>query len=218
MSDNDNAPNNAGGTAEGAGAGKEKKRPNANYPLTNKKVNPDEIVYHYNREKRLEKAAQRVRDLYKEQKPKRFTLFRSLTDSKPKIMLLITIVVTCIMIFVLSLLGFTGNPNKLDGNQIAATATNHDGAVIVALKKTIPKNIFTFFNSPYTGAVDITVMPAELFGRDQFIRPEDIFYHRVFFTLESNENYNFAVPFVPGDLTLILQTEEKTLRITVKPE
>ena len=211
MSDTDNTPDNAGD-------GKEKKRPNANYPLSNKNVGNEGIVYHYNREKRLEKASQRVRDLYKEQKPRRFGFFKSLVDTKPKLMMLITIVVICIMISVLSLLGFTNSSHSLDGNQLSVTAINHDGAVIMALKKTIPKNLVTFFKQPYTGAVDITVMPAELFGLDQLVRPEDIFLHRVFFTMESHENYNFAVPFAPGDLALILQTEKNTLRITVKPE
>jgi hypothetical protein len=52
--------------------GNEKRRPNANYKLSPDTVRPEDIVYHYNRERRLEKAPQIVQDLYKEQPRSRF--------------------------------------------------------------------------------------------------------------------------------------------------
>jgi hypothetical protein len=59
-----------------------------------------ELNYYYSREKRLENAPSRIKDMYS---PAGKTgLFRSLTDTPPKLMLLITIGVLCAIIAVLT--------------------------------------------------------------------------------------------------------------------
>ena len=70
----------------------EKRRPNANYRLSKENANTDEITYYYNREARLAKAPQSVRDLYNEDPPKRAGLFRSLVNTKSKKFTFISIV------------------------------------------------------------------------------------------------------------------------------
>jgi hypothetical protein len=62
---------------------------------------PDiELNYYYSREKRLENAPSRIKDMYSPAGKSGF--FRSLIDTPPKLMLLITIGVLCVIIAVLT--------------------------------------------------------------------------------------------------------------------
>ncbi|MDR2478612.1 MAG: hypothetical protein LBD48_04785 [Treponema sp.] len=193
-----------------------RKRPNAKYRLSKETINEDAITFYYNREERLSKAPQTVRDLYREEPPKRFNLLRPLTGSKPRMMMFGSIVLICAAIMVLSVFGYTGSSWDFDGNQLTIQALKYEDTVIVALKKNIKKSLFGFTASAYTGAVNIAVMPAGMdSGTEQ---PGGIFYHRVFFTLEEREDYRFAVPFDDDELVLVLQTERKTLSVKIKPE
>jgi hypothetical protein len=203
LSDNDNEKS------------KSPKRPNANYRLSHEKVNPEEIVYHYNRESRLAKASQSVRDLYnEEEKPRRFSLFKPYINSKPGSLTFASIVIVCLAILAISIFGL--DTHDLDGNQLSVQAIKYEGTIIIALKKNVKKNILN--RRPYTGAVDIAVSPALKTGQEQGFGQEDIFLHRVFFSLEPKEFYRFSVPFDSDKLVLMFQTEKKSLGITVKPE
>ncbi|MDR1149127.1 MAG: hypothetical protein LBK66_10905 [Spirochaetaceae bacterium] len=75
-------------------------------PVDDAGIGPNDITYYYSREHRLKKAGPRVRALYEDaQKPKRrFALFRSLVDTKPKAMLLTAIVIISIVILLFSIL------------------------------------------------------------------------------------------------------------------
>jgi len=197
----------------------EKKRPNANYPLSGQNVDENNLVFHYNRERRLTKAPQAVRDMYnKPQSPYRFNLFKPLVSTKPLAMMFGSIIVACICILIISALGLAGSSYNLDGTRISLQAIQYEGAVIVVVKKNIPKDILTRFSSaaPYSGAVDIAVQPVIKDGVDQ--KPEPVFYHKIFFTLEPEEIYRFSVPFDARELAVIFQTEKKELRVTVKVE
>ncbi|MDR1230983.1 MAG: hypothetical protein LBK61_06230 [Spirochaetaceae bacterium] len=59
-----------------------------------------ELNYYYSREKRLENAPSRIKDMYSP--PRKTGFLRSLTDTPPKLMLLITIGVLCVVIAVLT--------------------------------------------------------------------------------------------------------------------
>jgi hypothetical protein len=189
----------------------EKRRPNANYRLSKENANPEGLTYYYSREHRLAKAPQSVRDLYNGQPPKRGGLLRSLLNSKPKAMMFASIVIMCVAILFLSTFGYTGSAYELDGNKLSVQAVKFEGAVIVAVRKTISKGFAGRFSSPYTGAVNIAVTAPDTL-------PEDVFYHRIFFTLEPQEQYRFSVPFDSDELTFIFQTERKTLTAKVKSE
>jgi len=43
----------------------------------------------------------------------------------------------------------------------------------------------------------------------------DVFYHRLFFSLEKEEQYSFTVPFDSNELLFVLQTEKKTLKVKI---
>jgi hypothetical protein len=104
-------------------------------------------------------------------------------------------------------MGFFETKHILDGNRIEITGTRFEGATIVRLRK-IAQN-----TDAYTGAVNIAVSaPA---------RPDEehsVFYHRVFFTLESEEEYRFAAPFDSTELLLVLQSERNTLYMRLNPD
>jgi hypothetical protein len=61
----------------------------------------EDIVFHYSRERRLDKASPRVRALYENTPKPRFGLFSSLVDTKPKAMLLAAIALICVIILLL---------------------------------------------------------------------------------------------------------------------
>jgi hypothetical protein len=182
----------------------EKQRPNAKYRLSNENANPEGFTYYYSRERRLAKAPQAVRDLYNDEPPKRGGLLRSLLNSKPKVMMFASIVIMCVAILFLSTFGYTGSAYELDGSKLAVQAVKYEGVVIVAVRKTINKNFVSRFSSPYTGAVSVAVTAGDTL-------PENVFYHTIFFTLESNEQYRFSVPFDADELTFFFQTEKKAL-------
>jgi hypothetical protein len=197
----------------------EKKRPNARYKLSSENANEEGIVFHYNRERRLAKAPQIVRDLYKAEPPRRFNLLRPLVATKPLAMMFASVVIASILILVVSILGLAGSSYNLDGNRLSLQAVQYEGAIIVVVRKTIPQGAFARFSaaaSPYTGAVDIAVQPVIKAAAGQ--EPEAVFYHKIFFTLEPEETYRFSVPFDSNTLALVFKTEQKTLGVTVKAE
>jgi len=186
-------------------------RPNEKYKLSRgDSINPEneELVFHYNRERRLEKAPQSVKDLYAvKKKQSRFNLLRPLIADKPRAMLFITILVLCAFIFVFSLLGYFDSFYRLDGNKIEISGGTFEGTTLIILRKTIDGKM------PYTGVVDIAVSVP--------VQPDEeipVFYHRVFFTMEKEEVYRFVVPFDSLQLLIVVHTEKSVLQIKFKPD
>jgi len=195
---------------------KEKKRPNAKYKLSHEKVQGPEVVYHYNRERRLEKSSQAVRDLYTEPPRRRFGFMHALIGSKPNAMLFGTIVFLCALMLIFSYFGMAGDSRELDGNILSVKGKNYEGTVLIEVKKTHRKDRFARNLKPYTGAVDIAVFLPAKSGQEQSQQPTTIFRHRIFFTNEQEEHYYFTVPFDQSELAFIFQTEKKTMSMTMK--
>jgi len=195
---------------------KEKKRPNAKYKLSHENVNPAEIVHHYNRERRLEKATQAVRDLYVEQPRRRLGFFFSLMGTKPNAMLFGTIILLCVLMLMLSLFGFTGDSRELEGNILSVKGRKYDGAILIEVRKVPRKDKIARHINAYTGPVDVAVLGAGKKGIDQSQPATDIFYHRIFFTNDQEEHYLFTVPFEKNELGFVFRTEKKSLTMTVK--
>jgi len=189
------------------GAGR---RPNKKYNLSSDK-NPestDGLPFYYNRERRLENAPDAVKELYKEGKPVKFGLLHSLVADRPRRFLFAIIIIMCLAILTLSLFGYFDSSYSLDKNKIEITAAVFEGTTIIVLKKTVRSQ------GAYTGAVDIAVLPAVQSAEEQYA----VFTHRVFFTMENQEVYRFAVPFDTPELVMALQTEKTTLQIKFKSE
>jgi hypothetical protein len=197
----------------------EKKRPNANYKLSGENFRDDDIVFYYNREHRLAKAPQAVKDMYKEQPVQKFSLFRPLLSSKPLTLMFVSIVILSLVILAVSFMGLIGDSYVLEGNQLSIRAVKYEGTIIVAVDKTIKKTgMNRFFDSDpaYSGPVEIAVQPLSKAG--EFFEADDIFLHRIFFTLESQEFYRFSVPFDKDELAIVFKSEKATLSLTVKAQ
>jgi hypothetical protein len=67
-------------------------------PVDDSKVTEHDIVFYYSRERRLEKAGDRVRALYEYTPKRRFGFFGVLVDTKAKAMMLIVIIAICIFL------------------------------------------------------------------------------------------------------------------------
>jgi len=193
---------------------KEKKRPNAKYKLSHEKIQGEEIVYHYNRERRLEKSSQAVRDMYNEPPRRRFGFMHALTSSRPNALLFGTIIFLCAVMVIFSYLGLAGNTSELEGNILSVKGNWHEGAIIINVKKTFRKDKFARSTKPYTGPVNIAVFLPAKKGMEQ--QTANIFRHRIFFTNEQEEHYYFTVPFNQSELAFIFQTEKKSLNMTIK--
>jgi len=191
------------------------KRPNAKYRLSHEKVQGAEVVHHYSREHRLEKAPQSVRDLY-EEPPRRRGLLRSLIGTKPNVMLFGTIIFLCLVMLMLSLLGYTGDSRELDGNILSVKGNRHEGTILIEVRKAPRKDRFARRIQAYTGAVEIAVFPTAKKGLEQDQQTTDIFLHKIFFTNDQEEHYFFTVPFEQSELGFVFRTEKKSLTLTVK--
>ena len=188
-------------------------RPNAKYNLSYPDTadNAAEgLIFHYNRERRLASAPQSVKDIYKEEKKSSFGLFSALVADRPRRILFFMIILLCAMIFILSRLGFFDTSLLLEGNKIEITGAFFEKTTIVILRKTVRDQDF------YTGAVDVAVSPS--YSADSDIDQIPVFYHRIFFTMENDEVYRFAVPYDSPELLMVLQTDKNTLKLSFKPE
>ena len=187
------------------------RRPNEKYKLSkgDSIVDPKEedLVFYYNREHRLAKAPQSVRDLYTAPKKHRFNLFRPLVADKSRAILFFTIIIICVFIIVLSILGFFDSAYMLEGNKIEVRETVYDGTTIVDLSKKVKSK------EAYSGTIDIVVTAPVKPGEET-----PIFYHRVFFTLTQEEDYRFVVPFSSPELLMLVQTEKSVLKLILKPK
>jgi hypothetical protein len=183
-------------------------RPNAKYKLSKQNIKPgqEQLNFHYSREHRLASAPAGVRELYNEQNNKRFNIFSPLVADRPRRFLFGTIIIMCVVILVFSATNLFNKTYSLEGNKLDIRATGYEGTAIVVLNKTANNT------SAYTGAVDIAVSPVAREGLEEY----PIFYHRIFFTLEPNEEYRFVVPFDSPQVAMVLQTEKNSLKITVK--
>jgi len=208
---------------EGAG---DKKRPNANYKLSKTGgAYSSEITYHYDRDRRLEKAPKSVQDLYyKEEPPRRAGLFRNVPGGKIQVFTMIIILLISTMALIITIIGRDGDTHELEGNRVTVQAIRYEEMIIMALRKTAG-NTRTFFGlrpgrPAFTGAVSIEVSPTgSPVSYPERVQPlGNIFFHRVNFTEESPEFFRFTVPFDTDELELVFRTENREMSVRVSVE
>jgi hypothetical protein len=178
----------------------QRKRPNAKYPLTEKKNGKEELVFYYSREERLARAPKPVQALYGEAPKKKFGFFRALTATKPLAILFVSIMIFCAFIMILSIFDLAGSRYTLGGNSLGIRAVKFQDETIVVLVKTVRDG-----KEAYTGLVDIGVSPAASGESDDADYP--VFTHRIFFSLRDEEEYRFSLPFAADELVMVLQGE-----------
>ncbi|MDR2510609.1 MAG: hypothetical protein LBC77_08205 [Spirochaetaceae bacterium] len=160
----------------------------------------DEIKYYYNREERLAKASPRVRALYEDMPKRRFALFSSLTDSKPKAAMFISIVVMCLLILFVTYLQPSGG-TSLSGNELSAEVTRSAGISFIVLEKSAVSA------AAWTGIAKVTVMAGE--GDNTRIASRELV-----FTKEKKEEFRWSVPFEGRELLVLVQAAGKSASIT----
>jgi hypothetical protein len=174
---------------------------------------PDrELVFYYNRERRLARASADVRALNEGKLRMQGGVIRSLTSTKSHMLLFITILIIFAGMMLLSRLsGPRGGGLILGGNVLRVSAGGGPEPFLL-VTKTIPSGV----EAPYAGPVYVGVSP--------FIKspgktdPADIpvFTDQVFFTLEGEEAYRFDLPFSAETYLLLFQAGDGDLRVSTR--
>ncbi|MDR3168120.1 MAG: hypothetical protein LBT93_09255 [Treponema sp.] len=170
-----------------------------------------EVVYHYSRARRLARASETVRALNDETPAPRPNLFRTLTATKPLVFLFISIVMMVVFISLISLMTASERVITLGGNTLTVDALRFQGLTYLAIKKTCKKD-----DQVYTGAVDVAVSPV-LSGEGTGESPP-ISGRRIFFSLNSEEEFRFSLPFEATELLILIQTERDRKSFKIKVE
>jgi len=197
--------------------GSESQRPNQKYNLSkdDSSVPAQGLTFYYSRERRLANAPESVRNMYREQKKSRFALFSVLLADRPRRFLFFVIILLCAAILVLSTTGYLDTSYSLNGNRIEIDGTHFEGSTIILLKKKARNS------NAYSGAIDIAVsipMPLQADGSPPLEGDYPVFYHRIFFSMEKEEVYRFAIPFDSAELLMVLQSEKNTVQLKLIPK
>jgi hypothetical protein len=170
------------------------------------KITEKDLHFYYKREERLAKASARVRELY-EVRPKKFGLFSSLTDSKPKAALFTAIVIMCLMILFTTYL-LPDSKYEIAGNIVNASAMRYNNTSFVVLKKESKKK------NAYEGLVAVTVSPAETPANGR----ANLYNHTVVFDESATEEFRWSVPIETNELLFFLQAGANTTSFRIKVE
>jgi hypothetical protein len=169
---------------------------------------PDrDLVFYYNRERRLERASPEVRAMNEGKPLSRGGFVRSLTSTKPHRILFVTILIISVWILIFSSLPRGGL--TLGGNALTLSARGGAEPFIVVVKRSGGE-------APYTGVVYVGVSP---FLRSPGNRdPADIpvFTDRIFFTLAEEEEYRLDLPFSAEQYLLLFQAGEERASVRVR--
>ncbi|MDR1618981.1 MAG: hypothetical protein LBS06_08075 [Treponema sp.] len=199
---------NTGEKAEEAGT--PRRRPNAGYPLSPEKNTGEELVFRYSRDRRLAKAPQKVRELYRPSSPKKKSgFFRSLTATRPLAMLFGSVMVLSVITVIMAVYGGAQNSRIMEGNRVSVTAMRYEGATFMVLNKHRRNT------AAYTGPVDMAVSPVAQRGGDE---GQPVFSNRIFFSLREKEEFRVSVPFEAEELLIVLQNESVTADLRARPK
>jgi hypothetical protein len=172
----------------------------------------EELVFYYSRSRRLEKAPEAVRRLNDPNPGKPPNFFRTLVATKPRAMLLVTILFLSAIIILLSYLTNLDDGRLLGGNRIAVSAMTFPDTTYIAVKKSAGKE------NPYTGTVDLAVtIPLKPEEADRGAEAP-IALQRLFFTVKPEEDFRFSVPFEAPELLIVMQAEQERISLRIKPD
>jgi hypothetical protein len=173
-----------------------------------------DTVFYYSRARRLERASETVRAMNEDAPPSRPSLFKPLVATKAHRLLLGSIIFIVIAFVIISFLASPDDGSKtLGGNTIALSALRFQGTTYLVIKKSMAEK-----DGAYTGTVDLAVSAA--------LSPEDekkgaqapISTHRIFFSLEPEEEYRLSLPFEASRLIILMQGGEEIIRLSVQVE
>jgi hypothetical protein len=175
-------------------------------------VEPDrDLVFYYNRERRLERASPEVRAMNEGKPLIKGGVIRSLTSTKPHRILLVTIAIISVFILIFSKLSVSRDSLTLAGNILRLSAGGGADPFILVAKSAAPGEDY-----PYAGMVYVGVSP--FIKAAESIDPADIpvFTDQLFFTLAEEEEYRLDLPFRADTYLLLFQAGEQRVSARVK--
>jgi hypothetical protein len=167
-------------------------------------------VFYYSRARRLERASDAVRAINDPSIPK----WSAIKNPRARPLSLLFL---ALMILIVGIISFVWSPadnaRNLKGNTVAVSALTFQGATYLVIKKSMAEK-----DGAYTGTVDLAVS-RELSPEEKKSGVEaPISTHRIFFSLEPEEEYRLSVPFEAERLLVLMQGENEMIRLSVKPE
>ena len=169
-----------------------------------------ELVFYYNRERRLERASPEVRAMNEGTPLIKGGFLRSLTSTKPHLILFVSIVTIFVWILIVS--GISGSRGSLAIGGVTLRFSAGGGAEpFILVKKTIADS-----GEPYTGGVYVGVTPFLTSPGNRDPADIPVFTDRLFFTLEREEEYRLALPFGAESYLLLFQAGDQRASIRVK--
>ena len=171
---------------------------------------PDrEPVFYYNRERRLERASPEVRAMNEGKPLIKGGFVRSLTSTKPHLILFVTIVMISIWILVFSNISGSRGNLAIGGATLRVSAGGGAEPFIV-IKKSVADG------EPYTGLVYVGVSPFIKSSGKRDIADIPVFTEQLFFTLEREEEYRLDLPFSAESYLVLFQAGEQQASTRVK--
>jgi hypothetical protein len=173
-----------------------------------------ELVFYYNRERRLARASPEVRALNEPGPPVKSGIIRSLTATKPLLLLFISIIIIMVMILLYSLTTTPrGGGLTLGNNALKISASRSRDTTLMVITKNIAKG-----DDPYIGEVYIAVSPLLRASKNKETSDIPVFTERMFFTLEPQEEYRLSLPFGADEMVILLQAGNQRAAARVKPK
>jgi len=163
-----------------------------------------DLVFHYSRERRLERAPEEVRRLNSRLPFRKPNLFRTLTANKASAFLFLAIIMLSLTTLVTAFLVPGDDVGTLAGNKVSLTALRFQGTTYLALKKTAR-------SAAYSGTVDLQVGPGPGEG-------DSILNLSVVFTPREDEEFRLAVPGERESLVVVLQAAEERIELKARVE
>ena len=169
-----------------------------------------EIVYRYDRERRLDRAPKRIRDFNEDISVKK-GFAKSLFSSRGNIFILGSILMICAMFALSSRFLRKEKEVKLGGNSVVMSISMEENINILDITKKAPRR-----GNVYMGDVDIAVSPVMSASTEEQEIP--VFLHRVFFHTDESEVFRIALPFEEKDFIIIIKTLDdiKSVKINAK--
>jgi hypothetical protein len=181
-------------------------RPNPGRKLTENRQQDDELVFYYSREKRLEKAPQRVRALYEEPPQKKFSLLRPLIANRPLATLFAMVMLLSVVSAIIAFSGIADRGYDFEGNRITVDAQRYEGTVILEIRKNPGRKDRS---GESAAAVDIQISSL---GAGEGL----VFSHRLVFNPQREEEFRVVVPFESPELLFHIQGDRERLEFKVK--
>ena len=175
-----------------AGPERQSSPPDDNYEIDR------EPIYYYNREHRLSRASQSVRD-HNEEGSGKARAKGGFFGSRSNSMVFITIILIIVGFGVISRLQQRERGFTLGGNKLTLLIFEEEGVYLLGIVKSAPLN-----GNAYTGAVDLAVSP-----ENEETPP--VFNHRIYFGPGESELFRITIPFSGRNFLVLLTNGEESV-------